>query len=216
MRHEPQVSEDEIPCDFSSIMDCADLPPPAPAFTGNDPAALKGMEVGNDYEPRPPTFLEQYLLENPGVTFTRESVIKGMTQYLVDQMGEAPLRQALQEVQDRWAKVGTATMPDPTTIVEDPCGDMIRHFAIFYEHVTLLEGYPKEAQPQLKELKLLGTRIHKCLVNTDGTLNADNVKRAENADMTVTMLDISGEKDQSKNGRFIQVTRGKAILRQRV
>lgn len=214
MRQEPNVSEDEIPCDFSSIMDCADYTPAAPDFTGNNPAALKGMEVGNEYEPRPPTFLEQYLLENPSITFTRESVINGMSRYMVERFGEDNVKAAFQEVRDRWSKAGTVTMPE--TPLNDPVGEMIRHFAIFYEHVTLLEGYPKEAQPQLAELKLLGRRIHGCLLNRDGTLNTDNVKRAENAEMTVTIVDVSGQKDGSKNGRFLQVTRGKAILRQRV
>jgi pentose-5-phosphate-3-epimerase len=89
--------------------------------------------------------------------------------------------------------------------VEDPVGDLIRHFGIFYEHVYLLEGYPKEAQPTLKELKLLGERIHRCLINQDGTLNTENVKRCEEAHMSVTL-----------DGGFIQVVRGKAALRQKV
>jgi len=216
VRQETNVSEDEIPCDFSSIMDTPQWGIPAPSFTGDDPAALKGMEVGNDYEPRPPTFLEQYLQENPGVTFTRESVISGMTKYMIEQLGEDNLRAALQEVRDRWNNVGNRTMPDPTTIVKDPVGDLIRHFAIFYEHVCLLEGYPKEAQPQIDELRLLGLRIHNCLLNKDGTLNEENVKRVEIAHMKVDLLTITGNKDGSKNGLFIQVAREKAILRQRV
>lgn len=214
--NQTHVSEDEIPCDFSSIMDCGHETPPAPSFTGDDPAALKGMFVGNDYEHRTPTFLEQYLLENPGVTFTRESVIAGMSKYMVEQLGEDNVKAALQELRDRWAHVGKPAMTQPTARTEDPVGVMINHFAIFYEHVTLLEGYPKEAQPTVDELRLLGVRLHNTLLNKNGTLNEENVLRAKNANMEVDLITVTGQKDGSKNGRFLQVSRGKAVLRQRV
>lgn len=213
--NQTHVSEDEIPCDFSSIMDTGI--PPAPSFTGDDSAALKGMHPGNDYEPRPRTFLEQYLFENPNVTFTKDSVISGMTKYMVERMGEEPLRQAFKELRDRWANVGNRTMTEPNGAAkEDPVGQMINHFAIFYEHVCLLEGYPQEAQPKVDELRLLGLRIHNTLLNKNGTLNEENVKRAKNANMEVDLLTITGQKDGSKNGLFLQVSRGKAVLRQRV
>lgn len=200
MNNQPHVSEDEIPCDFSSIMDTPFMA--APNYTGEEP--LIGVAMTDSYK-QPKTFFEQYVEDNPDVTFTQESVMNGMTRALVEMMGPENTKLAMQELKDRWAHVGTPTMPDPKSIVEDPVGDLIRHFGIFYEHVYLLEGYPKEAQPTLKELKLLGERIHRCLINQDGTLNTENVKRCEEAHMSVTL-----------DGGFIQVVRGKAALRQKV
>lgn len=200
MTHQTHVSEDEIPCDFSSIMDARFYV--VPDFTGEEP--LKGIGIPDDtYEP-PKTFLEQYLDDNPDVTFTRESVADGMVRAMSAAMGPELAKAAVEELRERWAHVGTTTMPEETTTLEDPVGDLIRHFAIFYEHVYLLEGYPKDVQPQLKELKLLGERIHKCLI-LNGELNTVNVCRCEEAHMNVTL-----------DGDFIQVARGKAILRQRV
>ncbi|MNP96423.1 hypothetical protein D3C85_90060 [compost metagenome] len=212
MNNQPHVSEDEIPCDFSSIMDCAQTV--IPNFTGGEP--VRGIHVPDTYEP-PKTFFEQYLADNPDVTFTQESVMKGMARAMVEMMGPENTKLAMQELKDRWAHVGKPTMPDPTTMMEDPVGDLIRHFGIFYEHVYLLEGYPKEAQPTLKELKLLGERIHKCLLNQDGTLNVENVKRCEDAHMSVTLdYGLASEPEQKNRGVFIQVVRGKAALRQKV
>lgn len=96
-------------------------------------------------------------------------------------------------------------IPVKSPAMVDPVGDLILHFSIFYEHVYLLEGFPEAAQPQLHELRLLGKRIHDCLLNRDGTLLVSNVKRCEAAHMSVTL----------DNG-FIQVVRGKAVLRQKV
>jgi hypothetical protein len=200
MNNPTQVLEDGSTCDFSSIMDCGMSV--IPNFTGDEP--VRGVMIPDTYE-RPKSFFEQYLADHPDVTFTQESVMNGMARALAEAMGPENTKLAMQELRDRWAHVGKPTMPDPKTIVEDPCGVMIRHFGIFYEHVYLLEGYPKEAQPTLKELKLLGERIHRCLINQDGSLNAENVRRCEEAHMSVTL----------DNG-FVQVVRGKAALRQKV
>lgn len=96
-------------------------------------------------------------------------------------------------------------IPVSKPVMNDPVGDLILHFSIFYEHVYLLAGYPPEAQPQLHELRLLGERIHKCLIARDGSLQMANVKRCEEAHMNITLSD-----------GFIQVARDKAILRQKV
>lgn len=200
MNNHTQVLEDGTACDFSSIMDTPFMA--APNYTGEEP--LRGVMIPDNYE-QPKTFLEQYLDEHPEVVITEENVMQGMARAMVAFMGPENTKLAMQELKDRWAHVGKATMPDPKFKIEDPVGDLIRHFAIFYEHVYHLEGYPEEAQPTLQELKLLGERVHTCLLNRDGTLNTANVKRCEEAHMDVTL-----------DGGFIQVVRGKAALRQKV
>lgn len=206
---ERNVLEDETlyPCDFSSIMDVAHA---VPNFTGTEPP--NNMMAG-EYEPGK-TFLESYLEKNPEVTFTQESIMRGMCNHM-RAMGHDP-ELAAQELMVRWSNVGQPVMEDHKPIV-DPVGDLIRHFTIFYEHVYLLQGYPESAQPQLNELKLLGQRIHDVLLNRDGTLNLENVTRCEGAHMCVTLdYGLVDNPDPKKRGVFIQVARDKAVLRQKV
>lgn len=185
------ADEAVYPCDFSSILDCAESF--APSFTGTEPP--HNMYAGESTQGK--TFLETYLEDNPDVRFTPESVMRGIGKMMEDQGFDLNVLRT--ELEQRW----TAPVEEPTTL-PDPVGDLILHFNIFYEHVHLLEGYPKEAQPQLHELRLLGTRVYECLLNRDGTLHNENVKRVEEANMHVTL-----------DGGFIQVVRGKAVLRQK-
>ena len=206
---ERNVLEDETlyPCDFSSIMDVAHA---APSFTGTEPP--NNMMAG-EYTPGK-TFLESYLEKNPEVTFTQQSIMRGMCNHM-RAMGHDP-EEAIQELAARWSNVGQPVMEEHKPIV-DPVGDLIRHFTIFYEHVYLLQGYPDSAQPQLDELKLLGQRIHDVLLSRDGTLNIENVKRCEEAHMCVTLdYGLVDNPDPKKRGIFIQVARDKAVLRQKV
>lgn len=179
-------------CDFSSIMDCAQ--PYAPNFTGT--VAPNNMCPGG-FTPGK-SFFDAYLEEHPDVTFTPESIARGLSKMLTN--AGIDVDETLEELKQRW----TPRVEEPK-VAADPVGDLILHFNIFYEHVYLLEGYPKEAQPQLHELRLLGTRVHQCLLNRDGSLNTENVQRVEEANIHVTL-----------DGEFIQAARGKAILRQRV
>ncbi|MNM12450.1 hypothetical protein D3C81_226240 [compost metagenome] len=185
-----------------------------PNFTGTEPP--KGIAVSDETYVPGKSFLESFLEKNPDITFTRESIMSGLANIMTERYGVEKTQEAIDELRSRWnPPLEDEALSEPVTTMQDPVGDMIRHFAIFYEHVVLLEGYPKDVQPQLKELKLLGKRIHECLI-VNGELNAVNVKRCEEAHMNVTLSEVTGEKDGSKNGWFIQVARGKAILRQRV
>lgn len=207
---ERNVLEDETlyPCDFSAIMDCGQNI--VPNFTGTEPP--NNMMVG-EYTPGK-TFLEQYLENNPDVTFTRESIMRGICEHMKAAGHDPEL--AAQELAARWSNVGQPVMEEHKPIV-DPVGDLIRHFTIFYEHVYLLQGYPESAQPQLNELKLLGQRIHDVLLNRDGSLNVENVTRCEGAHMCVTLdYGLVDNPDPKKRGVFIQVARDKAVLRQKV
>lgn len=179
------------PCDFSSIMDCA--LPFAPRFTGIEPP--NNMCPGG-YTPGK-SFLEAHMEKNPDLEFTPESIGRGIGQMMRD--AGVDTEALLTDLHKRWEPV------EEPQATPDPVGDLILHFNIFYEHVVLLEGYPKEAQPQLSELRLLGTRVHQCLLNRDGSLNTENVQRVEEANIHVTL-----------DGEFIQAVRGKAILRQKV
>jgi hypothetical protein len=213
MNQSTTVSEDEISCDFSCIMDTPHML--VPHYTGEEPP--KGITMSDETYVPGKSFLESFLEKNPDITFTRDSIMSGLANIMTERYGVEKTQEAIDELRTRWnPPLEDEALSEPVTTIEDPVGDMIRHFAIFYEHVVLLEGYPQDVQPQLRELKLLGERIHKCLIQRDGLLNTVNVKRCEEAGMTVTLDDQGENPDSRKRGIFIQVTRGKAILRQRV